>query len=220
MNSRAHKSVQSHCFNHPVFLLYTKHSLSVSHGGYDNASSPRLSLTMAGPPQPIPSPDSTHGCIAALQKGLGVAQQEPMVRVHHVGLPLGQDGGLRLLVLPVFFVRAVERLLPAVLQEGLLQPRAQTVTESQRDGRGRSAECSTFLHAAQTHVHVGVEELRPGVAGEHVDDDHLTPLLHVNQQVAELAVVLVDEVYALWTYLLKCHHHTPSHQLSQGKGFK
>lgn len=85
---------------------------------------------------------------------------------------------------------------------------------------------STLLHptslgapgaprGSRTHVLVGAEELGARVAGQHVDDDHLPPLLHINEQVAELAVVLVDEVNALRADLLERHHHTAGHQLGR-----
>lgn len=64
-----------------------------------------------------------------------------------------------------------------------------------------------------THVDVRVKKLRPGVTGQHVDDDHLPPLLHVNQQVTQLPVVLVDQVNALRTNLLKSHDDAAGHQL-------
>lgn len=63
------------------------------------------------------------------------------------------------------------------------------------------------------HVDVGVEELCPGVAGQHVDDDHLAPLLHIDEQVAQLPVILVDQVDAFRANLLKCHDNTASNQL-------
>lgn len=65
----------------------------------------------------------------------------------------------------------------------------------------------------ETHIDVGVKKLCPGVTGQHVDDDHLPPLLHVNQQVTQLPVVLVDQVNALRTNLLKGHDDTAGHQL-------
>lgn len=65
-----------------------------------------------------------------------------------------------------------------------------------------------------THVNVRVEELSPGVAREHVDDDDLTPFLHVNQQVAEFTVILMDQIDALWANLLERHHHTACDQLN------
>lgn len=65
----------------------------------------------------------------------------------------------------------------------------------------------------RAHVDVGVQELRPGVAGQHVDDDHLPPLLHIDQQVTQLPVVLVDQVDALRTNLLKRHDNAASNQL-------
>ncbi len=71
----------------------------------------------------------------------------------------------------------------------------------------------THTHEWYTHVDVGVEELRPGVACEHVDDDHLTPLLHINQQVTQLTVVLMDQIDAVRTHFLKRHHHTACYQL-------
>lgn len=65
-----------------------------------------------------------------------------------------------------------------------------------------------------TYINVGVEELSPGVAGEHVDDNYLAPFLHINQQVAEFTVILMDQIDPLWTNLLKRHHHTACHQLN------
>ena len=64
-----------------------------------------------------------------------------------------------------------------------------------------------------TYVHVWVEELDPGIAGQHVDYDNLSPLLHVNQEVTQLPVVLVDQVDALRTHLLKSHDNASCHQL-------
>lgn len=63
------------------------------------------------------------------------------------------------------------------------------------------------------HLLPGADELRPGVASQHGDDDHLAPLLHVHQQVAQLPVVLVDQVDAIWTHFLEGHHHAAGHQL-------
>lgn len=67
------------------------------------------------------------------------------------------------------------------------------------------------------HVDVGVEELGPGVAGQHVDDDHLAPLLHIDQEIAQLPVILVNQVDALRTNFLKCHDNTASDQLQKQK---
>lgn len=66
-----------------------------------------------------------------------------------------------------------------------------------------------------SHLLPGAGELCPGVAGQHGDDDHLAPLLHVHQQVAQLSVVLMDQVYTIWTHFLKGHHHAASHQLQE-----
>lgn len=41
----------------------------------------------------------THGGVAALQERLGVPQKQPVVWIHHVGLPLGHGGSLGLLFL-------------------------------------------------------------------------------------------------------------------------
>lgn len=69
----------------------------------------------------------THGCITALQQRLGVPQQQPVIWIHHIRLPLGHGGGLGLLlllllILILVFVRAVESLVPTAsfLQQGLL----------------------------------------------------------------------------------------------------
>ena len=48
------------------------------------------------------------------------------------------------------------------------------------------------------------DELCSGVARQHVDDDHLTPFLHVHQQVTQLAVVFVNQIDSLWTHFLEC----------------
>lgn len=70
----------------------------------------------------------SHGCVPALQQRLGVPQQQPVVGVHHVGLPLGHGGRLcllllLLLVLILVFIRAVKGFLSAssLLQQRLLQ---------------------------------------------------------------------------------------------------
>lgn len=76
-----------------------------------------------------------------------------------------------------------------------------------------SAERIQSVCVFLAHVDVGVQELGPGVAGQHVDDDHLPPLLHIDQQVTQLPVVLVDQVDALRTNLLKRHDNAASNQL-------
>lgn len=70
----------------------------------------------------------SHSCVAALQKRLRVPQQQPVIWIHHIRLPLGHDGSLRfllflLLVFVLLFVWAVEGLLPtaSLLQQRLLQ---------------------------------------------------------------------------------------------------
>ena len=52
-----------------------------------------------------------------------------------------------------------------------------------------------------THINVRVDELSSCISGQHVYDDHLAPLVHVHEQVAQFAVVLVDQVYPLRTHL-------------------
>lgn len=69
------------------------------------------------------------------------------------------------------------------------------------------------LELVRTHIDVRVEELGPCVAGQHVDDDYLPPLLHIDQEVTQLPVVLVDQVNALWTHLLESHDDASRHQL-------
>lgn len=64
-----------------------------------------------------------------------------------------------------------------------------------------------------THIDVWVEKLCPSIAGQHVDDDDLAPLLHVDKQVAQLPIVLVDQVDALRTHLFERHDDTSCHQL-------
>lgn len=81
----------------------------------------------------------------------------------------------------------------------------------------RKSTYSLHTHNSDTHVDVGIEELRSGVAREHVDDDHLTPLLHIDQQVTQLTVVLVDEIDSVRTHFFECHHYTASHKLDTRK---
>lgn len=59
------------------------------------------------------------------------------------------------------------------------------------------------------------QELRSCIAREHADDHHLAPLLHVNEQVAELPVVFVNQVDTFRTDLFKGHHYTARHQLEK-----
>lgn len=70
-----------------------------------------------------------------------------------------------------------------------------------------------MLNVFFTNIDVWVEELGPGVAGQHVDDDDLPPLLYVNQKVTQLPVVLVDQVDSLRTHLLKSHNDASCNQL-------
>lgn len=52
-----------------------------------------------------------------------------------------------------------------------------------------------------SYINVGVSELGASVARQHVDDDDLPPLIYIHQQVAQLAIVAVDQVYPLRTHL-------------------
>ena len=66
-----------------------------------------------------------------------------------------------------------------------------------------------------TDIGIGVDKLGASVARQSVDDDNLTPLLHIHQQVAQLAVVLVNQVNALWANLFKRLDGTPSDKLRE-----
>ena len=167
-----------------------------------------------------------HGGAAALQERLRVAQQQPVVRVHDVGLPGGQRRGgclLRPRALGLILLGAIEGFLRVLLQQRFLGVGWEGWGTGGW-GRGhllQEALLPTLLgHGSRlrlgvqaTHVLGGAEELRAGIAGEHADDDHLAPLLHINEQVTELPVVLVDQVNALGAHLLEGHHHTARHQL-------
>lgn len=65
------------------------------------------------------------------------------------------------------------------------------------------------------HLLPGTRELRSGVARQHGDDDHLSPLLHVHQQVTQLSEVLVDQVDTIGANFLKRHHHAAGDQLKR-----
>lgn len=45
----------------------------------------------------------THSCVAALQERFGVPQEQPVVWIHHVGLPLGHGQSIGLLLF-LFFI--------------------------------------------------------------------------------------------------------------------
>lgn len=66
--------------------------------------------------------------------------------------------------------------------------------------------------SVHTNPSIRVDKLRTGVSRQHVDDDHLTPLLNVHQQVTQLAVILVNEVNPFWTHL-----HTKSTLIRHAK---
>lgn len=79
-----------------------------------------------------------HSCVAALQERFGVPQQQPMVRIHHVRLPLSH-GSLGLLfflffLLVLVFIWAIEGLVASLLQQRLLQRRRGLRTALQADG--------------------------------------------------------------------------------------
>lgn len=58
-----------------------------------------------------------------------------------------------------------------------------------------------------------INELSARVSREHVDDDHLAPLVHVDEQVAQLPIVFVDQVDALGAHLLERLDGTAGNQL-------
>lgn len=159
-----------------------------------------------------------HSGAAALQQRLRVAQQQPVVGVHDVGLAGRQRCGGRLLRTRAFgliLFGAVEGFLGVLLQQRFLGGDGEV-----GGGGGRllpAALLPTLLGPGLTHVLGGAQELRARVAGEHADDDHLAPLLHVDEQVAEFPVVLVNQVDALRAHLLKGHHHAARHQLGNGQ---
>ena len=64
-----------------------------------------------------------------------------------------------------------------------------------------------------SYILVWRDELRSCVASQHVDDRNLTPLVDVDEQAAQLAVVLVNQVDALRTDLLERLNRAASHQL-------
>lgn len=54
-----------------------------------------------------------------------------------------------------------------------------------------------FLIAYDFIFKIGVSELRPSIASQHIDDQHLTPFVDIDQQIAQLAEVLVDKFNTL-----------------------
>ena len=71
----------------------------------------------------------------------------------------------------------------------------------------------TSLLSDSPHLLVWVDELCACISAEHVDDNHLTPLLHVDKKVAQFAVVFVDQVYPLRAHFLEGLDGTACYQL-------
>lgn len=46
-------------------------------------------------------------------------------------------------------------------------------------------------------LEIWVKKLRASIASQHINDQYLTPFVDVNQEIAELAEVFVDELDAL-----------------------
>jgi len=67
----------------------------------------------------------------------------------------------------------------------------------------------------RTYLLVGVNELCSCVLCKHVENGDLPPLIYVNQEAAQLAVILVDEVYTLRANCLKCHYNTACYKLGR-----
>lgn len=64
-----------------------------------------------------------------------------------------------------------------------------------------------------THCFIWIDELHATISRQHVNDDDLPPLFHVDQQITQLAVVLVNEVDSLGADLLESLDGTACHQL-------
>lgn len=86
-------------------------SFGCTHCGCRGGGSPPLQQYIFGV--------KTHGSVAALQEGLGVPQQQPVVRIHDVQL------GARLAFF-VLGVRVVERLLVIFIEQGTLKHTSHT----------------------------------------------------------------------------------------------
>lgn len=72
------------------------------------------------------------------------------------------------------------------------------------------------LHILKLRITYGlirVDKLHAAVSRQHVDDNDLAPFFNIDEKVAKLAVVLVDEVDSFWTDLLKCLNGTTCNQL-------
>ncbi len=67
------------------------------------------------------------------------------------------------------------------------------------------------MSSLKTYLLIWVDKLSACVPGQHVNNDNLTPFLHINQQIAQLPVILVNQVYALRTHFLKGLNGTTSH---------
>ena len=62
-------------------------------------------------------------------------------------------------------------------------------------------------------VPIRVDELGTAVFGEHVDDDHLTPFLHVNQQTTQFPIVFMDQVEVVGANFLERLDGASRHEL-------
>lgn len=63
------------------------------------------------------------------------------------------------------------------------------------------------------YILIGTDKLCPAVVSQHVENDHLAPLFHIHQQVAQFSVILVYQVYTLWADFHKGLDSTACHQL-------
>ena len=61
------------------------------------------------------------------------------------------------------------------------------------------------------HIRLGVQELRARIAQQRAHDRHLTPLVHIWQHLAQLAVMRVQQIKALWANLVEHRDGTAKH---------
>ena len=73
--------------------------------------------------------------------------------------------------------------------------------------KAETFESGTVRLISVTRTFVRIDELGSRVSSQHVDDNDLSPLVHVDQKRAKFAIVFVDEVDSIWANFLKRRNH-------------
>lgn len=138
-----------------------------------------------------------HGGISRLEQWFRLPQQQAVIHIDVVAVARRTGCSTAISSAIVFIVRT--RLVFFVI--------ATAIIAVGRGVRGFVVEAFTNGRFAQAIVdqiliiRIGINELSARIAGQHINDDHLTPFVHIQQEIAQLAVVLVYQIYTFRTNL-------------------